>query len=344
VQTQVLKADSRENIKLAASLIRRGEIVAFPTETVYGLGADATNKMAVAKVFAVKGRPASDPLIVHIASVSMLERIVKEIPNTAWLLADAFWPGPLTLVLARQEGIPDVVTAGLPTVAVRIPRNEVALALITEARVPIAAPSANSFGRPSPTCAEHVMEDLGGKIALVLDGGPAQVGIESTVLDLNSSPPAILRPGGVSKESLERILGKVSVSSGSEGEVFKSPGQMKQHYAPRARVLLFNGMCREKVIVAMREKIKELKRGSKIGVMVPKEELSYFTDEDVVAVGLGPFTTMETVARNLFAAMRALDKKGVDYIFALAPGKEGIGLAVFDRLFKAAGSQLIEVD
>jgi L-threonylcarbamoyladenylate synthase len=344
VQTQVLKADSRENIKLAANLIRKGEIVAFPTETVYGLGADATNVMAVAKVFAAKGRPASDPLIVHIASTSMLEKIVEEIPDTARLLADAFWPGPLTLVLARRAGIPDLVTAGLPTVAVRMPRNEVALALITEARVPIAAPSANSFGHPSPTCAEHVLEDLVGKIALVLDGGPTQVGIESTVLDLTSSPPAILRPGGVSKESLEGILGVVSVSSESEADVFKSPGQMKQHYAPRAKVLLFNGMCRERVIVAMREKIKELKKGSKIGVMVPEEELSYFTNDDVVAVGLGSSVTMEAVASNLFAAMRALDKKGVDYIFAIAPRKDGIGLAVFDRLFKAAGSQLIEVD
>jgi L-threonylcarbamoyladenylate synthase len=344
VQTQVLKADSRKNIKLAASLIRRGEIVAFPTETVYGLGADATNKTAVVKVFAVKGRPTFDPLIVHIASASMLEKMVKEIPDTARLLADAFWPGPLTLVLAKKEGIPEVVTAGLPTVAVRMPQNEVALTLIEEARVPIAAPSANSFGRPSPTRAEHVMEDLGGKIALVLDGGPTQVGIESTVLDLTSLPPAILRPGGVSKESLERILGEVSISLGSEGKVFKSPGQMKQHYAPRAKVLLFNGMYRQKVVVAMRGKIKELKKGSKIGVMVPEEELSYFTDEDVVVVSLGSFTAMEAVASNLFATMRALDKQGVDYILALAPSKEGIGLAVFDRLFKAAGSHLIEVD
>jgi L-threonylcarbamoyladenylate synthase len=344
VQTQVLKADSRENIKLAADLIRRGETVAFPTETVYGLGADATNKAAVAKIFTAKERPTFDPLIVHIAGKEMLTTVVKVIHKVTWRLIDTFWPGPLTLILPKRDEIPDIVTAGLPTVAVRMPRHEVALALIEEAGVPIAAPSANSFGRPSPTRAEHVMEDLGGKIALILDGGPTQVGIESTVLDLTSSPLAILRPGGVSKESLERILGEISISSGSEGEVFKSPGQMKQHYAPRAKVLLFNGKCRQRVITAIKEKIDELKNDNRIGVMVPDEEISYFSGGDVVTTGLGSFVNMEAVAGNLFATMRTLDRKGVDYILTLAPPREGIGLAVFDRLFKASGSQVTEVD
>lgn len=344
MQTQVLKADSRENIKLAADLIQRGEVVAFPTETVYGLGADATNKAAVAKIFAVKGRPTFDPLIVHVASKEMLPTVVNGIPEVAWQLIDTFWPGPLTLVLAKADKIPDIVTAGLPTVAVRMPRNEVAITLIEEAGVSIAAPSANSFGGPSPTCADHVLDDLGGKIAVILDGGLTQVGIESTVFDLTCSPPVILRPGGVSKEYLEAIVGEVSISLGNEGKAFKSPGQMKQHYAPRAKVLLFGGKCRERVIAAMRETVRELKKGSEIGVMVPDEELSYFTKEDVVAVGLGSFTTMEVVANKLFETMRALDKRGVNYILTLAPSKEGIGLAVFDRLFKAAGSQLIEVD
>jgi len=261
----------------------------------------------------------------------------------AWQLINTFWPGPLTLIFSKADEIPDIVTAGLSTVAVRMPRNEVALALIEEAGVPIAAPSANSFGRPSPTCAEHVIEDLGGKIALVLDGGPTQVGVESTVLDLTCSSPVILRPGGVSQEALEEVLGEVSLSLGSEGKVFKSPGQMKQHYAPRAKVLLFGGKRRERVIVAMREKIAELKNGSRIGVMVPEEEFFHFTG-DVFAMSLGSFADMELVASNLFATMRALDRKGVDYILTLAPPRKGIGLAVFDRLFKASGSQLIEVD
>jgi len=310
---------------------------------VYGLGADAANKAAVAKIFAVKERPAFDPLIVHVASVEMLSAVVSTIPSMAWRLIDTFWPGPLTLILPKRDEIPDIVTAGLPTVAVRMPRNEVALSLINEAGVPIAAPSANSFGRPSPTRAEHVMEDLDGKIAMVLDGGPTQVGIESTVLDLACSPPAILRPGGVSRECLEDILGEVLISSGSEGRMLKSPGQTRQHYAPRAKVLLFDGKCRERVVAAIREKIDELKNGNQIGVMVPEEELFHFTD-DVVAMSLGSFTKMEAVASRLFETMRALDRRGVGYILTLAPPRKGIGLAVFDRLFKASGSQLIEVD
>ncbi len=344
MQTQIVNANLSENIKLAADVIRRGGLVAFPTETVYGLGADATNKTAVAKIFAAKGRPTFDPLIVHVANIDMLRSVVSTITEVAQRLIDAFWPGPLTLVLPKAGEIPDIVTAGLTTVAVRMPQNENALALIKEAGVPIAAPSANSFGRPSPTQVEHVIADLGGKIELILDGGATRVGVESTVLDLTCSPPTILRPGGVSRESLVEILGEVSVCPGIEAEVFKSPGQMKQHYAPRAKVLLFGGKSREKVIAAMREKLKELKTGNQIGVMVPREELCHFTDDDVVTIGLGSFVTMEDVARELFAAMRTLDDRGVDYILTLAPPKEGIGLAVFDRLFKASGSQLIEVD
>ena len=344
MQTQIVNADFKESIKLAADVIRSGGLVAFPTETVYGLGADATNKAAVAKIFAAKHRPAFDPLIVHLANTKMLPSVVSTIPEAAQSLIDVFWPGPLTLVLRKAKEIPDIVTAGLHTVAVRMPQNESALALIKEAGGPIAAPSANSFGYPSPTRVEHVIEDLGGKIDLILDGGVTQVGVESTVLDLTCAPPSILRPGGVSRESLARILGKVSVSSAEEGEVLKSPGQMKQHYAPRAKVLLFGGKHREKVIKTMRARIATLKKGSQIGIMVPEEELAHFTDTDGIVIGLGSFATMEEVARELFATMRALDNRGVNYIFALAPPKEGIGLAVFDRLFKASGSQLIEVD
>ena len=344
MQTQIVNANLGENIKLAADVIRRGGLVAFPTETVYGLGGDATNEAAVAKIFAAKARPTFDPLIVHIASIDMLRSVVSAIPEVARHLINAFWAGPLTLILMKTDKIPDIVTAGLTTVAVRMPQNENALALIEEAGVPIAAPSANSFGYPSPTQVEHVMADLGGKIDLILDGGATRVGVESTVLDLTCLPPVILRPGGVSRESLAGILGEVSVCPGIEGEIFKSPGQMKQHYAPRAKVLLFGGKCREKVMATMRERLKELKRESQIGVMVPQEELCHFTDDDVVAIGLGSFATMEEVARKLFAAMRTLDDRGVDYILTLAPPKEGIGLAVFDRLFKASGSQLIEVD
>ena len=338
--TQILNANLRENIKLAADVIRSGGLVAFPTETVYGLGADATNKTAVAKIFAAKGRPTFDPLIVHIANMEMLNLVVSTIPEVAWHLINAFWAGPLTLILVKTDKIPDIVTAGLTTVAVRMPQNETALALIEEAGVPIAAPSANSFGYPSPTQVEHVIADLGGKIDLILDGGPTQVGVESTVLDLTCSSPTILRPGGVSRESLARILGEISVCPGSK--VLKSPGQMKQHYAPRAKMLLFGGKCQERVIQAMRERLNELKKGNQIGVMVPEEELCHFTEAEVVTIG--SFAIMEEVARKLFTAMRTLDDRGVSYILTLAPPKAGIGLAIFDRLFKASGSRLIEVD
>jgi len=344
METQIVKAESKRNIKLAANCLQRGGLVAFPTETVYGLGADATNKAAVAKIFAAKGRPACDPIIVHVANIEMLSLVAGEISEVARQLVAVFWPGPLTLVLPKSDRIPDIATANLATIAVRMPQNETALTLIKEAGVPIAAPSANSFGYPSPTCAEHVMEDLGEKIDLILDAGQTLVGLESTVLDLTSFPPAILRPGAVSKESLEEILDEVSVLPGGKGKVFKSPGQMKQHYAPRAKVLLFGGKCRQRVIEAMRERIEKLKKESKIGVMVPGEELCHFNDESVIAIDIGSFATLEEVAKRLFGVMRELDKRGVDYIFTIAPPQEGIGLAIFDRLFKASGSKLIEVD
>ncbi len=343
MQTKVVIASDIENIRWAARLVRSGEVVAFPTETVYGLGADATNSVAVAKVFALKERPSFDPLIVHIASVAMLSGVVSAVPETAEHLMSVFWPGPLTLVMSKGEKIPDIVTAGLSTVAVRMPRNEVALALIREAGVPIAAPSANRFGRPSPTCAAHVMEDLGGKIPLILDGGTTQIGVESTVLDITCSPPVILRPGGASREALEGILGKVLVWSRTGDGGIRSPGQMEQHYAPRAKVLLFDGECREKVIAAIRRRADELKKGSRVGVMVPEEEASDF-GSDVVVMNPGSYDDLEMVAVKLFETLRAFDREGVDYILALAPPRKGIGLAVFDRLFKAAGSQVITVD
>ncbi len=341
MRARILSASDIENIRRAARLVRSGEVVAFPTETVYGLGADATNSVAVAKVFALKERPSFDPLIVHIASMEMLPGVVGAVPEGAERLMEAFWPGPLTLVMFKNETIPDIVTAGLPTVAVRMPRSEVALELIREAGVPIAAPSANRFGRPSPTCAEHVMEDLGDKIPLILDGGTTQIGVESTVLDVTCSPPVILRPGGIDREVLERVLGKVLLAQENDGAV-RSPGQMKQHYAPRARVLLFDGERRAEVTAAMKAQVERLKKDSRVGVMVPEEEASHF-GSDVLVISPGSYDELGVVASKLFETLRAFDREGVDCILALAPPKRGIGLAIFDRLFKAAGSQIIEV-
>lgn len=339
MKTLLLKAE-RENIKLAAEIIRKGGLVAFPTETVYGLGADATNGEAVAKIFLAKGRPYFDPIIVHIGSEEMLPLVVKEISDIARKLSSVFWPGPLTLILPKTEKIPNIVSAGLPTVAVRMPKNEIALNLINEAGVPIAAPSANSFGRPSPTSPQHVLEDLDGKIDLILDGGETQIGVESTVLDLTVPIPTILRPGGISKEALEEVLGEVSLS-GAEG-VIKSPGQLKKHYSPKAQVILFSGEG-EGVIEAIKEKIRELKPKGKVGLLLPEEKILYFKDEDVLLWDLGSYKALDVVAKRLFYSLRSLDREGVDFIIAIAPPKEGIGLAIYDRLFKAAGSQKIDV-
>jgi len=346
MQTQIITSNVKESIALAAECLRRGGLVAFPTETVYGLGADATTREAVSRIFTAKGRPAADPIIVHLADITMLSLVTSKVPEAARQLADTFWPGPLTLILPKSAAIPDIVTSKLPTVAVRMPRNETALALIRAAGVPVAAPSANSFGRPSPTCARHVMDDLGGKIDIILDGGPTPVGIESTVLDMTVSPAVILRPGGVSRESLTAVLGEVGIPATSETADSKAPGQMKQHYSPKAQVLLFNGRSREKVIAAMRMKAAELARNAKTGIMVPREEVSQFNDlsENAITVSIGSFADPEEMARGLFGTLRELDKKGVSYILAIAPPQEGIGLAIFDRLYKSAGSRIITVD
>ncbi|MFC2019116.1 L-threonylcarbamoyladenylate synthase [Chloroflexota bacterium] len=346
MQTQVITANVKKNIELAADCLLKGGLVAFPTETVYGLGADATSREAVSGIFTAKGRPAADPIIVHLDSTDMLPSVASEVPEAARQLADTFWPGPLTLILPKAAAIPDIVTSNLPTVAVRMPRNETALALIRAAGVPVAAPSANSFGRPSPTCARHVIDDLDGKIDLVLDGGPTPVGIESTILDMTTTPPVILRPGGISRESLASVLGEVSILATSEHEDLRAPGQMKQHYAPKALVLLFAGRNRQKVIAAMRDRAIELARSAKTGIMVPQEEVSQFNglSENVITVSTGALTDPEETARGLFSTLRELDKKGVSHILTIAPAKEGIGLALFDRLYKSAGSRIITVD
>lgn len=294
------------NIARAAAILRDGGLVAFPTETVYGLGANALASAAVRKIFAAKERPGWDPLIVHVTGTDMAGRLAQQAPPE---LTARFWPGPLTLVLPKLPGVPDETTAGRPTVALRAPRHPVAVALLAAAQLPIAAPSANRFRRPSPTCAAHVREDLGDRVDLILDDGPTPLGIESTVLDLTQSPPAILRPGGVSREELENVLGPVTLAPGVEDEVaargLAGPGMSVKHYAPRARVELFESDA------ALRKRAAELTRA---GVLYPQPE-------------------------TLFAQMRALDAEGVEVILALLPPPVGLGLAVRDRLFRAAGLQ-----
>ncbi|GAB6135134.1 L-threonylcarbamoyladenylate synthase [Thermococcus prieurii] len=322
-------------IKVAGRLIIEGKLVAFPTETVYGLGADALNEKAVRRIFEAKGRPADNPLIVHIAEFDDLKKLAREIPEEAKILAEKFWPGPLTLVLPKRDEVPLVTTGGLDTVAVRMPAHPIALALI-RASTPIAAPSANISGKPSPTLAEHVVDDFYGRIEAIIDGGPTWVGVESTVIDLSSERPTLLRPGGLPLEEIEKVIGTVEIHPAVKGkavDLARAPGMKYRHYSPNAPVIVVEGP-REKV----REKIEELvaeyrSKGYRVGVMATEE----FEADEFFYLG----KTVEDVARNLFRALRELDRRGVDVIIAEGVEERGLGLAVMNRLRKASGYRII---
>ncbi|MCP8967936.1 L-threonylcarbamoyladenylate synthase [Ectobacillus ponti] len=337
VDNIVENKNSYPQLQEAASLLRQGEAVAFPTETVYGLGADATNDEAVSKIFAAKGRPSDNPLIVHIASRRQLEALAAEIPAVADKLMEAFWPGPLTLIFPKREGISEKVTAGLSTVAVRMPDHPVALALIEEANVPVAAPSANRSGRPSPTLAVHVAEDLDGKIAGIVDGGATGVGVESTVLDCTSEVPTILRPGGVTKEQLEEVIGPVRMDAALRDETAKpkSPGMKYTHYAPKAPLAIVHG-TREFLQQLVRERQAE---GLKTGVLTTAEHQDFYEADVVLACGRR--ADLETVAAKLYDVLRSFDAAGVDVIYSESFPSEGIGAALMNRLEKAAGHTVI---
>jgi len=333
-------------IARAAEVVRAGGLVAFPTETVYGLGANALDAQSVAGIFAAKDRPAHDPLIVHLADAADLPRVVADVPELARTLAAHFWPGPLTLVLPRGAQIPPEVTAGGETVAVRVPSHPVARALIRAAGVPIAAPSANRFGRLSPTRAEDVLADLEGRIDLILNGGPTPVGVESTVLSLVTAVPTILRPGGVSRERLQAVLKTVDllskpVSPGTERVV--SPGMLSQHYAPQAALTLYQGPA-EALLPAMREAALNLRaEGHRVGLLLAEEDLDFFAGLPLILRAAGPRQDLAVVARQLFATLRALDAAAVDVILARDFGPAGLGLAIRDRLTRAAGGHVVTV-
>ncbi len=313
------------NLELAADLIRKGELVAFPTETVYGLGANALDPVAVAKIFEAKGRPHFDPLIVHVGSLSDLETLVSDIPDLAKELAARFWPGPLTMVLPKTSRVPDLVTSGLGTVAVRVPDHPMAQALIREAGVPIAAPSANRFGRLSPTRAEHVLEQLGERIAYIYDGGPCRVGVESTVVDLTTSPPRLLRPGGVTLEELGEAVGEVSyLNSSLDGtsETPAAPGMLTKHYAPRTRIV---------VLDSLNELPMDPTRCALLTLMPLEGAVGFRAVECLSSSG-----DLREAATNFFTAMRRLDDSGAELIVAVQFPNEGLGLALNDRLRRAA--------
>jgi len=336
---RILDGYDREAIREAASIIQRGEVVAFPTETVHGLGADAFNPEAVARIFELKNRPRFDPLIVHIAELSDLEKICLAVDDRAKKLMRRFWPGPLTLVLAKRPEVPEIVTAALPTVAVRLPSHPVALSLIYEARTPIAAPSANPFGYLSPTTAEHVNEQLGDGIEIILDGGRCSVGVESTIIALYEEEPLLLRPGGTPLEEIERVIGRVK-SVPPDPRRPRSPGQLPHHYSPRTPLkILIDGEAetesrvREEGDSRLSTLDSRLQtQGMRIGLLAfqrPRD--GHFAASEV----LSPSGDLREAAANLFAALHRLDSAGLDLILAEPVPEEGLGRAIMDRLRRA---------
>lgn len=344
METLLLPSD-KESLSLAADLLRSGQLVAFPTETVYGLGADALNADAVLSVFAAKGRPADNPLIVHIYDRSQLDGLCV-VPDKALPLMDAFWPGPLTILFEKLPAVPDAVTAGLPTVAVRMPSHPVASAMLRACNLPVAAPSANSSGRPSPTLASHVLEDLRGRIPLILDGGPCEVGLESTVLDLCHGEPTILRPGGVTKEMLESVLHTEVRLAGSilrplrPDEKALSPGMRYKHYAPKGQVTLVEGNP-DAVVARLRELYRqESAAGRKTCVLCFSEHMDAL--RDCFPHDIGSRNNMSEIAHRLFLMLRVLDEEGMESVFSEVVPPEGVGLAVMNRLGRAAAFRVIQ--
>lgn len=346
--TRILNIDAHRPdprfIAKAAAVLRAGGLVAFPTETVYGLGADGLNPAAVARIFEAKERPPTDPLILHIAEPEALASLVLEVPQAARELANRFWPGPLTLVLPKRPVVPDIVTAGLPTVAVRMPAHPVALALIRAAGTPVAAPSANRFGHTSPTTAQHVLEDLGGRIDLILDAGPTPVGVESTVLDLTGPLPTILRPGGLPREAIEAVVGPVAVRVPAQAGPMPSPGMFPKHYAPRAEMVFLQGPAAW-TRTTMRELVaRYVAEGHRVGVLIAEEDQEALAGLPVESVVLGPEDDLEGIARRLYEGLRELDGRGLSLILARDFGERGLGLAIRDRLTRAAGGRVIRAE
>lgn len=351
MKTEILKIDidniDLAKIKYAAQVIEEGGLVAFPTETVYGLGANALNEAAVEKIFQAKGRPSDNPLIVHIADKKSVEKLVLRIPDKAVKLMDNFWPGPLTLVLDKQSIVPKIITAGLDTVAVRVPSHPIALSLIREANLPIAAPSANVSGKPSPTHSQHVINDLKGKVDVIIDGGFSNIGVESTVVDMVVEPPMLLRPGGITLEQLEAVIGRVQIDPAielkklDEKTVPKSPGMKYKHYAPKAKVVIVEGEI-QNIASKINSLVNEYEsKNIKVGILATDETKHLYPEN--LTVSLGSRVSPETIAANLFNAFRDYDKTDVQIIFAEAIDSSGIGLAIMNRMSKAAGYNIIKV-
>ena len=330
-----------KEIKIASKIIKDGGLVAIPTETVYGLAANALDGKAISKIFEAKGRPMDNPLIVHVSSIDEIYSLVEDFPEKARKLAQKFWPGPLTIILKKSNIIPDEVSAGLDTVAIRLPDSMVTRALIKESNVPLAAPSANISGSPSPTNAKHVLDDLNGKIDAVLDDGPCRVGVESTVISLVSDIPKLLRPGGITAEELRDVLGEVEIDKAvldriNPDEKVSSPGMKYKHYAPRIKIIIIDSNS-ENFINFVNSKNK-----NNIAALCYEEEKCKL---NVKTITYGKKNNLSTQANELFDALRRIDNlKDVDLVYARCPKKEGVGLAVYNRLIRAAGFEVLKLD
>lgn len=335
----------KDIIEKAAAVIRGGGLAAFPTETVYGLGADALRPEAARKIYTVKGRPSDNPLIVHIADFEALYRIAAEVPPAARRLAEAFWPGPLTMILRKTDAVPRETTGGLDTVAVRMPASPAALALIRESGGYIAAPSANVSGRPSPTCAEHVARDLGGRIPLILDGGPVRIGLESTILDLSEEIPTILRPGYITGEMLAGVIGEVQtdpgLSAGDPQARPKAPGMKYRHYAPRAELIVVSGEAGKVTETINRLTAESSAAGKRAGVICSDETRGEY--RSAVVKSIGSRSDEDGIARHLYAILREFDDLDTEIIYSESFSTPRIGQAIMNRLLKAAGHQVMEV-
>ncbi len=336
--------ENSDDFMRAGKLLKNGSVVAIPTETVYGLAANAFDVSAVEEIFKAKGRPQDNPLIVHISDLSDISSLSTEFPDTAVTLAEKFWPGPLTMILKKSDKVPAEVTAGLSTVAVRFPSHKVALAVIDAAGVPLAAPSANLSGKPSPTTAQHVMRDLSGKIPMILDGGKCEVGLESTVIDLSGEIPTLLRPGGITLKQLRDAIGRVDINPKileevSDDEPVASPGMKYKHYAPNAPVVIVDGESE-----AFKKYVLDDMGDKKAAVLCFEEEADLFSDSEIPVITYGRLSHPEELAAELFSSLRELDDLSPDIIYAREPVcEDGIELAVVNRLSRAAAFSKISV-
>ena len=339
METKILKPN-RKTIKLASELLKQGEIVAVPTETVYGLAGNSTNSSAINKIFKAKGRPSDNPLIVHISNMKMLKGLVKEIPHDAKILAKAFWPGPLTIIMPKGNAVCNENCAGLDSVGIRMPSNKIARKIIKLSGVPFSAPSANLSGKPSPTNAQDVFNDMNGRIPLIIDGGDCQAGVESTVISVLTNTPTILRPGVITKEMIEKVLKKEvlvakAVTDGvNNNEKILSPGMKYKHYAPNSQVIILKGSLENFIDYVKKHKTK------KTFVLCFDEEEHYF---DVPTISYGKINNAKSQAKKLFTALRKLDNTDAEIVFARCPETSGISLAVYNRLIRSAGFQIIEL-